>query len=442
MNKSKNVYRIPYQNGTVVKVSNDHSDHNPLGRIDMHGKKGDKPYKIVAAADGHIRFIVDNFSKQVDSSSGDPCTNNYVWIEHAHGEWTKYSHLQKDSATKKAKLKVGQFVKAGTFLGFEGKVGCASGSHLHFEVGVPRASNPITKTDGYLRDNDNSKRNRIPRICGIPNGIFVSGATYTARKVPGTLASGFAEVARHGLPAQDYQCFFDQATSANYELKWINAFNHKGKVFFNIIFRPRGQAKWVAFHGLSSADYQQKFTDFTSKGFRPIQVESYLSANEVRYAIILKKNAGPRFTAYHGLSNSKHQERFDDLTQKGWVPKNISVISIGGKRSYTALYEKTNVGSFVAKSTMTPADYQKQFDENKRKGRQVAYLNAYNHQGAPFLTAIWNSKTTGPFIARHGLSGSEYQTEWENATDAHFLTRNVTGYSTGNSATYAAVWRK
>lgn len=105
--KSKGVYRIPYENGTTVKVTNDHKDHKPVGRIDMGGTGGGRPYKIVAAAAGYIRFIVDGFSKQVDSSSGDPCKNNYVWIEHANGEWTKYSHMTKTLTKKTAKLKVG-----------------------------------------------------------------------------------------------------------------------------------------------------------------------------------------------------------------------------------------------------------------------------------------------------------------------------------------------
>ncbi len=193
IDKSKGVYRIPYKNGTKVKVTNNHDKHKPKGRIDMHGTGGSKPYKIVAAADGTVRYIVDNQSKQVDSKSGDPCTNNYVRIEHADGEWTKCSHMTKSSATKKAKLKVGKFVKAGTYLGDEGKVGCASGDHLHFEVGVPKSSDPISATGGFLRDNSGSKRNRIPRICGISGGIFASGTSYDARRVPGNIKKGSSE---------------------------------------------------------------------------------------------------------------------------------------------------------------------------------------------------------------------------------------------------------
>ncbi len=103
---SKGVYRLPYQNGTDVKVSRDHESHEPFGRIDMGGKGGSSPYKIVAAADGWVRYVVD----QNDGPSDAPCKNNYVWIEHATGEWTKYSHMRKNSSTATAKL-----VKGGVF---------------------------------------------------------------------------------------------------------------------------------------------------------------------------------------------------------------------------------------------------------------------------------------------------------------------------------------
>ena len=80
--KSKGVYRIPFADGTSVKVSNDFNDHKPIGRIDMSGKNGDGKYKIVAAGDGFVRFIEDQYSKQVES--GEPCTNNYVWTRPHH----------------------------------------------------------------------------------------------------------------------------------------------------------------------------------------------------------------------------------------------------------------------------------------------------------------------------------------------------------------------
>jgi hypothetical protein len=173
---SAGTYRIPYRSGTTVEVTGDHLTHDPPTRIDMHGVGGGEPYRIVAAADGVIRFIVDRFSEQRPDRT--PCNNNYVWIEHDNGEWTKYSHMTQRSVTRDAGLAVGDRVRAGTFLGFEGAVGCAHGEHLHFEVGVPIDPDDPIDADGFLRGG--SARNRIPRICGIEGQRFVDGQRYRA----------------------------------------------------------------------------------------------------------------------------------------------------------------------------------------------------------------------------------------------------------------------
>ncbi|HUM48249.1 MAG TPA: hypothetical protein PLD84_15065, partial [Chitinophagales bacterium] len=59
---SKGIYRLPYVDGTEIEVTCDHLSHCPRGRIDMVGTDGDISgnYHIAAAADGHIRAIVDN----------------------------------------------------------------------------------------------------------------------------------------------------------------------------------------------------------------------------------------------------------------------------------------------------------------------------------------------------------------------------------------------
>jgi hypothetical protein len=443
LDPSKGVYRVPYADGTDIKVTNDHIKHSPPGRIDMSGKGGG-PYRIVAAADGTVRHVVDSFSERIDCKANPdkPQNNNYVWIEHANGEWTKYTHMAKGSSSGKAKLKVGQSVTAGTYLGDEGDVGCASGDHLHFEVGVPKASGGIATTGGFLTDNDGSKRNRIPRICGIDNGIFVSGQSYTARKVPGAIKPGAKEVARHGVPARDYQCLFDQAVNAGYALEWIDGFDVGGNVYYNAVFRPNGNTGWAAFHGLTSAQYQQHFDKYTSQGYRPYQVESYSGQGGTRYAVIFRKQSGPAYSAYHGLDAAAHQAKMDTLTKAGYRPRNVSVVSSGGQRRYTALYDKTDMGSWQAKSQLTAAEYQQAFDSNAQQGRQVVYLNGYVHGGQPYFSAIWSSKASGPYKAKHGLSSNQYQNEWQSNTGAGLLTRDVTGYSSGGSALYAAIWRK
>ena len=169
---SKGVYRIPYANGTQVRIWQDHITHaGDEPEIDMAGV-GNGPFRIVAAEDGEIKFIQDSFSA---TTNGNPCNNNYVWIAHPNGEWTKYSHFTQNSVTGNAGLSVGDQVCAGTFLGFEDDVGCANGEHLHFEVGIPfDLSDPIT-AGGFIKGNE-----FIPIICNIAGNVFVQGTTDTA----------------------------------------------------------------------------------------------------------------------------------------------------------------------------------------------------------------------------------------------------------------------
>ncbi len=202
-------YRLPYADGTGVKVNRDFTTHSPIGRYDLKGQGGG-PYELVAAGDGWVRFIVDSNSGH---GTGD---NNYVWIEHpspycqANGvtwpgkpadydqtcitclndrcnEWTKYSHMATDSTTVDAGLSVGDWVTAGTFLGIEDDIGHASGDHGHVEWAKLDPDNPLSDyANGWTNDWSNGgwvgSPNVLPSICGI--GILKQGDVHTAGPCP------------------------------------------------------------------------------------------------------------------------------------------------------------------------------------------------------------------------------------------------------------------
>ena len=188
--RARGVYRVPYVNGTRVRVNGDAGSHYPPTRYDLVGMgRDDGVYRIAAAADGIVRRLVDQFNQ--NRPDGNPCDNNYVWLEHPNGEWTKYTHLRQGSATA-AGLVLDGPVAAGALLGIEGDVGCAHGQHLHFEVAVPdpNLNDPIDP-DGFIIPDH--RRNRIPWICGIPGRQFVEGRTFTAVAYPSRDIAGLPE---------------------------------------------------------------------------------------------------------------------------------------------------------------------------------------------------------------------------------------------------------
>ena len=190
-NQSQNIYRIPYADGTNVHINRDFYDHQPQGRIDMHGKGGGT-HRIVAAAAGTIRHIQDGRSKQQHPEpwlrNTPDCFNNYVWIEHANHEWSKYSHMQMGTTSAKAGLKVGDKVAQGDYLGDEGKVGCAWPAHLHFQIMQVRADDKdptIDDTTGKLKEYK-FENERNPRFSDLAGKVFTfkDGENYIAGGLP------------------------------------------------------------------------------------------------------------------------------------------------------------------------------------------------------------------------------------------------------------------
>jgi len=176
---SQGTYRLPFADGTVVKVFDDFGTHRPRGRMDLYAIGGTQPYRVVAAADGIVMAIQDGYNEQLSGRAAALCHNNYVWIAHSNGEWTNYSHIAFQSATKKAALKVGQAVRAGEYIGDEDAIGCAMLKHVHFEVAVADPKAPIDP-GGFLTDNAESKRERNPRFCSLQNQIAIKAAEYKA----------------------------------------------------------------------------------------------------------------------------------------------------------------------------------------------------------------------------------------------------------------------
>ena len=208
---STGIYRIPYPDGTNVSVTGDHHTHSPVNRIDMNAGAGTP---IVAAASGFIRAIVDfhgnspgagngvdiNGNPQNDAlehscQDGTPAVqnsvvvgfcqdyNNYVWVEHPNGEWTKYTHFGTGTVTAN-NWAVGQWINVGEVLGLEGDVGRASGPHLHFEVGLPDDPNDLTpfcQNGGFMVGGScDFGDNLPPTVCDIANNQYVDGSSYTA----------------------------------------------------------------------------------------------------------------------------------------------------------------------------------------------------------------------------------------------------------------------
>lgn len=262
-----------------------------------------------------------------------------------------------------------------------------------------------------------------------------------------THSAAMAEIAKHGVAESIYQEEFNTIWNSGYYPVWVDAYDVAGKTYFNTVFRPNNNNYDVEVrHDMTKEKYQQEYNEWVKrKGYRLQQIDNYTDAGKLKIAAIFIKKPGEAQAqpAYHALSPEEHQTLFEKYTGEGFVPVNVSVTSVGGKRYYAAFYEKKDVGGAVLKSFLTQQEYQDMYDDMKKKNWEQVYINAYHHDGQTRFSVIWY-KNSGfrSSVATRKSSSDDYQQKWATNTGNGLLTRCVTGYEEGGKHWFAAHWAK
>jgi hypothetical protein len=396
---------------------------------------------------------------------------NYLLTLHGD-EVVAMDHMMNGSLNP-ALLEPGAPVKQGQFVGRLGNSGASGAPHLHIEAAQ---IDPGKSVEELIADKQNEQLSLVyrpipfhnaqalrledlkPALSVMNNQPFAkvdafakvegNGFYWEAMGIwPGTttpgLPTGRPGLTFWGVNGNQLQALFEAVIGANYHMVWIDGYAQGNTLSFNVLFRPNPTPAWSAQFGLTGQQYDQLVQKRKEEGFRPVHVNSYHLGDQVRYAAIFRKADGIDWKAYHGRLVQEHQALFEEFRDDGFSPVNVSVISIDGERRYTALYEKRNVGTFLLSSFLTTEAYQEEFINQDKAGRLVTYLDAYLHNGGVRYSAIWNEEHKGISIkARHHLTATQLQEEFDEASGDGFVTTVLAGYFVSGQTHFAAVWRK
>jgi CubicO group peptidase (beta-lactamase class C family) len=217
-----------------------------------------------------------------------------------------------------------------------------------------------------------------------------------------------------------------------------------GFVFmFCVALAAESQAQpWVARHGLTSAQYQSEFNTWTAQGYRLTHVSGYDVAGSPRFAAIWEQKAGPAWVARHGMTSAQYQTEFNTWVAQGYRLVVVDGYEVAGAARYAALWEQKAGPAWVARHGMTSAQYQTEFNTRASQGYRLKSVEGYGVGTIDYYAAIWE-KTTGPaLIARHGMSSAMYQSEFNTYTAQGYRLTHVSGYEVGGTDYYAAIWEK
>ncbi|WP_405097925.1 peptidoglycan DD-metalloendopeptidase family protein [Micromonospora sp. NBC_01412] len=400
--------------------------------------------KVVIVNDG----MPDNLAPGAfPATTPKPAGGNQVWLQHPDGTMTNYTHLQQGSVT----VVQDEEVEAGRILGLLGTSGNSSAPHIHIEarkaISGDSPLRPYLLADAWMVDQAfNSPFNPDLPVWVPANGRAIPNSNmviWPEASRPAWYPPNKNEIVQYAIPAASYQTITDRLVRAGYRPVWIDAYEQGSSVFFNMIFHPNRGASWTAGHGMTSAEYQAAHDAAAKSGHRLINVTSYIQNGSVRYAAIFCKQAGPTAAAYHGLDAAAHMAQFNALTEQGFHPVNISIVSPDGSPRFTAFYHKEDVGGFVANSFATSADYQAAWTANSKAGMHLTYLSACQHGSSFRLSAIFQkvAEGKGGTAGKHGIGSTQLGTELEARQKAGLRTRVIAGWTDGKTVNFGAAWR-
>ena len=246
--------------------------------------------------------------------------------------------------------------------------------------------------------------------------------------------------ARHGLSSAQYQTEVTKFHKAGFKLTYVDGYYVNEKIKFACLWEKGNTATLIARHNLTSQQYQDEVAKNHKNGYRLLHVDGYSDGNKARYAAIWNKQSTNGLRARHGLTGTEYVAEFKKNEQDGYRLVHISGYGIKGKAYYAAIWKKTNSSDYLARHGLTGKQYQETVSKYWKQGYHVAQVDSYDVQNKTYYACIME-KGFGQYSARHGMNPKNYQLEVENHFYQGYVPISVSGHDAGKKAGYAAAFK-
>jgi len=210
-------------------------------------------------------------------------------------------------------------------------------------------------------------------------------------------------------------------------------------LFVSIVIPANSQ--WAARHNMSPTAYQSFFNESVEKGLRPVCISGYTDGGKEKYAALFEKTNGPAWIAKHSMSGADYQSNFTSLARQGYQISFISGYEVGGKAKYAAIWEKKK-SNYIARHGQTGDEFQKEFDTDTKAGYRLIFVTSYAVGNTAYYASIFE-KSSGPaYMAHSGLDAAAYQSKFDKYSSDGYRLKMVTGCNVGGKDYYTAIWEK
>jgi hypothetical protein len=146
---------------------------------------------------------------------------------------------------------------------------------------------------------------------------------------------------------------------------------------------------------------------------------------------------------FHGLRGNLYQMAFNDFVADGYRPVwvDFNTINILGSESVyvSAVFSNTRA-SWVARHGMTGAQYQSEFDLRTSQGFRLAQIDTYPWNGSILYAALFEVRSGPAWVAYHGRTAADHQAQFNNLVAQGYRPVNISPTMVNGTTYFAALY--
>ncbi len=250
---------------------------------------------------------------------------------------------------------------------------------------------------------------------------------------------------------------------------------------------------FVAYHNVDGAEHQRRVNELAPQGFRPVALNVSGDPDAARYAALWVQRPGPEWVAVHGLSADQYEQRFDEITARGLAPVLVTATGPADAATFAALFERDIDGPWFARHNLRwdpvndpgtlAHENQRAFDEHfiprclavYGAPGNLRFAGVWHHNpGLPWswwwtardsyqrffeaevragtrpsfvspapdgrILSVFRDEPIGDWWARHNLTAADYQGEFDTRVAAGMWPLVVQASGSGSDARYASLF--
>ncbi len=142
----------------------------------------------------------------------------------------------------------------------------------------------------------------------------------------------------------------------------------------------------------------------------------------------------------HGIEAECYQDVFNLIVSRGYRPVFVDGYDVGGDTFFNATFRTGGPSSWVARHGLTATEYQDLFDDLTGDGFRLQQIDAYLQNGNIRFAAIFEVRDGPDFAAFHNLTDSEYSDRVDELADDGFVPINVSTVEVGGQAFWTGLF--